>query len=115
MQLAEAEAVHRFDESRLPYGQRIALAQAGYKARLYGLKERGRIEEGWYADVVVFDPASVQDHATFEDPHQLATGVLHVVVNGSVALRDGEPTGATPGRLLRSGEPRGGSGRLGAG
>lgn len=66
-----------------------------------GLERRGRLEPGHYADVVVFDPESVQDHATFEDPHRLATGVLHVFVNGEQVLEDGEHTGAVPGRFVR--------------
>jgi N-acyl-D-amino-acid deacylase len=65
------------------------------------IRERGRLQEGYYADVVVFDPAKVQDHATFEKPHQYSTGVLHVFVNGVQVLKDGEHTGATPGRVVR--------------
>jgi N-acyl-D-amino-acid deacylase len=65
------------------------------------LDRRGRLEEGWYADVLVFDPATVQDHATFEEPHQYSTGMVHVLVNGVPVLRDGEHTGATPGRVVR--------------
>jgi N-acyl-D-amino-acid deacylase len=66
-----------------------------------GLKRRGKLEKGFHADVVVFDPATIQDHATFEDPHQYATGVRHVFVNGRIVLRDGEHTGALPGRVVR--------------
>ena len=66
-----------------------------------GIKERGRLSEGFYADVVVFDPATIQDHATFEKPHQYATGVRHVFVNGTQVLKDGEHTGAKPGRVVR--------------
>jgi N-acyl-D-amino-acid deacylase len=62
---------------------------------------RGRLEPGCFADVVVFDPERIQDHATYDEPHRYATGVHHVVVNGSLALRDGEPTGAVPGRVVR--------------
>jgi N-acyl-D-amino-acid deacylase len=51
--------------------------------------------------VVIFDPATIQDHATFEKPHQYATGVRHVFVNGTPVLADGEHTGATPGRVVR--------------
>jgi N-acyl-D-amino-acid deacylase len=65
------------------------------------LRERGRLREGYHADVVVFDPDKIQDHATFENPHQYATGVQHVFVNGVQVLRDGEHTGATPGRVVR--------------
>jgi N-acyl-D-amino-acid deacylase len=65
------------------------------------LPDRGRLKAGAFADVVVFDPATIQDHATFAKPHQLATGVQHVLVNGKLALRDGEPTGASTGRFVR--------------
>jgi N-acyl-D-amino-acid deacylase len=65
------------------------------------LDRRGRLKPGHYADVVVFDAAKIQDHATYDKPHQYATGVHHVFVNGVQALRDGEPTGATPGRVVR--------------
>ena len=66
-----------------------------------GISDRGMLAEGYYADVVVFDPATIIDHATFEDPHQYSTGVVHVFVNGGQVLRDGEHTGATPGRVVR--------------
>ena len=56
---------------------------------------------GYFADVVVFDPAEIRDQATFQDPHQLATGIVHVFVNGSQVLEDGRHTGATPGRVVR--------------
>ncbi len=65
------------------------------------IERRGALKEGYYADVVVFDPAGIQDHSTFEDPHQLSTGMSHVIVNGVQVLRDGEHTGATPGRVVR--------------
>ena len=64
------------------------------------LDHRGMLKEGMFADVVVFDPATIQDHATFEKPHQYATGVKHVFVNGVQVLKDGEHTGAKPGRAL---------------
>ena len=66
-----------------------------------GLKDRGVLQPKFFADVVVFDPAAIRDHATFEKPHQYATGVRHVFVNGTQVLRDGEHTGATPGRVVR--------------
>jgi len=64
------------------------------------LDRRGRLRPGHYADVVVFDPATIQDHATFDQPHQYATGVRDVLVNGVPVLRDGEHTGAMPGRVV---------------
>ena len=66
-----------------------------------GLHERGLLRAGYFADVVVFDPATVGDHATFDQPAQLSTGVSHVVINGGVALSNGEPTGAATGRVVR--------------
>jgi len=65
------------------------------------IKERGRLAPGYFADVVVFDPRGIQDHATFEKPHQYATGVVHVFVNGIQVLRNGTHTGAKPGRVVR--------------
>lgn len=73
----------------------------GLPAQQLRLKERGRLAQGYLADVVVFDPAKIQDHATFDKPHQYSTGVSHVLVNGVQVLRDGEHTGATPGRVVR--------------
>lgn len=66
-----------------------------------GITERGRLVPGYYADVVVFDPEEIADHATFEAPHQYATGVEQVFVNGEQVLRDGAHTGAMPGRVVR--------------
>jgi N-acyl-D-amino-acid deacylase len=77
------------------------------------LKQRGWLKPGYYGDVVVFDPATVQDHATFEKPKQLATGVEDVFVNGVQVLKDGKHTGAKPGRFVRgpgwTGWPGGGA------
>jgi N-acyl-D-amino-acid deacylase len=72
-----------------------------------GLEGRGRLREGQYADVVVFDPATIADRATFEKPHQYAVGVRHVFVNGVRVLKDGEHTGALPGRALKGRGARG--------
>jgi N-acyl-D-amino-acid deacylase len=65
------------------------------------LDRRGKLQKGYYADVVVFDPETIIDHATFEKPHQYATGMIHVFVNGTQVLKDGEHTGAKPGRVVR--------------
>ena len=65
------------------------------------LKKRGKIEVGYFADLVVFDPEKVTDKATFTNPHQYAEGVLHVFVNGKQVLKDGEHTGLTPGRFVK--------------
>jgi len=84
----------------------ISLAEAirrltSFPADNLGIAQRGRLLEGYYADIAVFDPATIRDHATFAEPHQYATGVQHVIVNGTPVLRDGEHTGATPGRFVR--------------
>jgi N-acyl-D-amino-acid deacylase len=72
-------------------------------AETFGLTDRGLLEPGYAADLVVLDPDSVLDHATFAEPHQLSVGVRDVVVNGVPVLRDGVPTGERPGRRLRRG------------
>src|SRR5213595_510859 len=73
---------------------------SGLPATNLGLDRRGFIKEGMFADLVVFDPATIADRATFARPHQYAAGVKHVFVNGQQVLKDGEHTGATPGRAL---------------
>src|SRR5437867_11452758 len=73
---------------------------SGLPATNLGLDRRGFIKEGMFADLVVFDPATIADRATFVQPHQYAAGVKHVFVNGQQVLKDGEHTGATPGRAL---------------
>lgn len=65
------------------------------------IRERGALQAGYYADVVVFDPATIADHSTFEQPHVYSTGVRDVFVNGVQVLRGGEHTGARPGRVVR--------------
>jgi N-acyl-D-amino-acid deacylase len=66
-----------------------------------GIFDRGQLSEGYFADVVVFDPERISDRATFEEPHQYASGVWHVFVNGEQVLKNGRHTGATPGRVVR--------------
>lgn len=66
-----------------------------------GLAQRGLLRQGYFADVVIFDPGKVTDRATFERPHQYAEGMVHVFVNGRQVIRDGRHTGETPGRALR--------------
>ena len=65
------------------------------------IKKRGKLAKGYFADLAIFNPETIQDHATFSEPHQLSTGMLHVFVNGEQVLKDGEHTGATPGRVVR--------------
>jgi len=70
-------------------------------AQILGLRDRGQVKEGMLADLVIFDPAAIIDHATFEEPHQLSTGVRDVFVNGVGVWRNAAYTGHTPGRALR--------------
>jgi N-acyl-D-amino-acid deacylase len=65
------------------------------------IERRGSLKPGYYADIAIFDPDTIRDHATFVEPHQYATGMVHVFVNGEQVLGDGEHTGATPGRVVR--------------
>jgi len=65
------------------------------------IKKRGAIKSGYYADLAIFDPEKIQDHATFENPQQYSTGMVHVFVNGVRVLKDGEHTGAKPGKVVR--------------
>ncbi|HUP21375.1 MAG TPA: D-aminoacylase [Thermoanaerobaculia bacterium] len=83
---------------------------AALPAESLRLDRRGRLVEGFFADIVVFDPARIKDHATFEQPHQYASGMVHVLVNGVPVLRDGEHTGAKPGRVVRGPGWRGSGG-----
>jgi N-acyl-D-amino-acid deacylase len=73
---------------------------SGFPAANLKLDRRGLLSTGYFADVVAFDPAAVQDHATYTEPHRYATGVAHVLVNGVPVLRDGDHTNARPGRVL---------------
>jgi N-acyl-D-amino-acid deacylase len=72
-----------------------------FPAETLKIKERGALKTGYFADIAVFDPATIIDHATFAQPHQYATGMVHVFVNGAQVLKDGEHTGALPGRVVR--------------
>ncbi|HJX82408.1 MAG TPA: amidohydrolase family protein, partial [Candidatus Udaeobacter sp.] len=87
------------DEKVIPMKEAIRRL-SGLPATNLGLDHRGLLKEGMFADVVVFDPATIADRATFEKPHQYAVGVKHVFVNGVQVLKDGEHTGAKPGRAL---------------
>ena len=87
------------EEKLIPLGEAIRRLSALPAANL-GLDRRGYLKEGMFADVVVFDPATVGDRATYAQPHQYAVGMKHVFVNGTQVLKDGEHTGATPGRAL---------------
>ena len=65
------------------------------------IRDRGELKESYFADIVIFDPAVIQDHATFDDPHQYATGMAYVIVNGDIVISEGEHTGALPGQVVR--------------
>jgi N-acyl-D-amino-acid deacylase len=87
------------DEKLFSLGEAIHRLSA-LPAMNLGLDHRGLLKEGMFADVVVFDPATIADRATFAEPHQYAVGMKHVFVNGVQVLKDGDHTGATPGRAL---------------
>ena len=96
----------RYIETFVMDKEMISMPEAVYKmtalpASRMGLTRRGRLQRGMFADVLVFDPANVKQHASFTDPHQYSTGMEYVLVNGEVALEDGEPTGETHGRVVR--------------
>ncbi len=76
---------------------------ATHAARRFRLNDRGLIRTGFVADIAVFDPGTVIDRSTYAAGRTLAEGVDHVLVNGTLVLVNGEPTGATPGRALRRG------------
>ena len=82
---------------------RMVEASSGQPARVFGLEGRGRIEEGAFADVAVFDPATIRDEATFLEPTRLATGMRYVLVNGVFAVDDGRPTRELAGRVVERG------------
>ena len=84
----------------------IPLEEAIYKlttlpATNLKIKKRGALKEGFFADLAIFDPNEIQDHATFEEPMQYATGMVHVFVNGTQVLKEGEHTGAFPGQVVK--------------
>ncbi|HXU30472.1 MAG TPA: D-aminoacylase [Thermoanaerobaculia bacterium] len=88
------------DEKALPLEEAIRKLTSLPSERLK-IRERGRLKEGYFADLAVFDPATVGDVATYDKPHQYATGMKQVFVNGVQVLKDGEPTGAAAGRVVR--------------
>ena len=88
------------DEKLIPLEEAVRRL-ASLPAENLKLDHLGRLKPDYYADIVIFDPARIQDHATFEQPHQYSTGVVHVFVNGVQVLKDGEHTGAKPGRVVR--------------
>ena len=69
-------------------------------AQVLGLKDRGLLREGHWADIVVLDPDAVADRATYEDPKQYPKGINYVLVNGAIVIENGDHTGARPGRVI---------------
>jgi dihydroorotase/N-acyl-D-amino-acid deacylase len=96
------------DETVIPLEDAVRKMTSAVATRL-SIQGRGLVTEGMYADLAIFDPATVADRATFEEPHQLSTGMEHVLVNGVPVVRNAIHTGATPGRVVR------GPGYVGAG
>ena len=87
------------EEKLLTLEDAIRKMSGAVAARL-NLQDRGLLRPGYYADIVLFDPATITDHATFREPHQLSTGIQDVWVNGTRVVRDGQHTGATPGQIV---------------
>ena len=88
------------DERAAPL-EEVIRRLTSFPCETLGLAGRGRLAPDRHADVVIFDPATIRDQATYAEPHRYATGVHHVLVNGVPVIRDGEHTGATPGRVVR--------------
>jgi dihydroorotase/N-acyl-D-amino-acid deacylase len=88
------------EDGVLPLEDAIRKMPSAVTTRL-SIESRGLLRKGFFADIVVFDPETIADRATFQQPHQLSEGVRHVLVNGTFVLRDGEHTGAAPGRAVR--------------
>lgn len=88
------------EENLIPLSEAIR-RMTSLPASNFNLEDRGLLQKGYYADIVVFDPETITDHATYAAPHQTTTGVAHVLVNGVPVVTDGRHTGATPGRVVR--------------
>jgi len=88
------------EEKSLTLEDAIRKMSGAVAARL-GLRERGLLHPGYFADAVLFDPATVADQATFADPHRLSSGIRDVWVNGTRVVRGGQHTDATPGKVVR--------------
>jgi len=81
--------------------ERMVRASSGQVADVYGLPERGLLKEGYYADLIVFDPRTIREQATYTEPEKLSVGMRWVFVNGTAAVADGTPTGALAGKAIR--------------
>ena len=91
--------------------ERAVHKMTGMAAQRFGLERRGELRVGHVADITVFDPATIQDRATFDEPRRPATGVCHVFVAGQATLRDGMPVSSRPGRFVTSTLVRAGAAR----
>jgi N-acyl-D-amino-acid deacylase len=92
---------HFVRDLRVATLEEVIRRMTAFPAANLGLTDRGSLAVGQHADVVAFDAEAIQDHATYEQPHQYATGMRHVLVNGTAVLLDGEHTDARPGRVVR--------------
>ncbi len=92
---------HYVRERRLIPLEEAIRRLTGFPAHAFRIRNRGCLAPGCFADIAVFAPDRIADHATYKDPHRYAAGMIHVFVNGIAVLRDGEPTGALPGRVVR--------------
>ncbi len=88
------------EEGLLSIGEAVRKL-AALPAQNLSLKHRGQLAPGYFADIAIFDPEKIQDHAVWDDPHQYSTGMIHVLVNGELVLENGEPTGAMPGQFVK--------------
>jgi N-acyl-D-amino-acid deacylase len=88
------------DEKVIPLEEAIRRLTS-LPAKNLKIRNRGELKPGYFADIVIFDPATISDHATYEKPHQYATGVRDVFVNGTIVLQNGNHTGARPGRFVK--------------
>jgi dihydroorotase/N-acyl-D-amino-acid deacylase len=88
------------EEHVLPLEEAVRKMTSAVATRL-SIRDRGLVREGFHADLVIFDPETIADRATYEEPHQVSTGVRHVLVNGEAVVSDGKHTGALPGRIVR--------------
>jgi len=91
------------DEHLMPLPEAVRRMTA-LPAETLGLHHRGRVAPGYFADLAVFDPGAIADHATYDRPHRYASGVAHVIVNGVPEVRDGTFSGRVAGRALRRGD-----------
>ncbi|MSO48970.1 MAG: D-aminoacylase [Acidobacteria bacterium] len=96
-----ARAIGRYTREGVLTLQDAVRKLTSQPARVLRIEKRGSLAPGYFADVAVFDPAKVEDLATYEKPHQYSTGMVHVLVNGVAVLKDGVHTGATPGRVVK--------------